>query len=100
MIRKKTELEAEGKTFTGPELLADVERQYKKRTKHLFPNSLGITGEVFHSGKICVVNKIATKHNFLSHIDNQSQKVKDVANLMFAPVYGHKEPIDEETGKP
>ena len=40
------------------------------------------------------------KHNFLSHIDNQSQKVKDVANLMFAPVYGHKEPIDEETGKP
>ena len=68
----------------------EAERQYRKRSTHVFPNSLGLTGQVFHSNQILYSNKMAKLTGFLPNIDNLTANVKDVHSLMIVPILGHR----------
>ena len=64
--------------LTEEEILDDVQRQYKGRRRNLYPNSLGVTGQAFNTGKIVYSNNIAEMKDFLDCIDNVSGTVQRV----------------------
>jgi len=76
--------------MTAQEALRDAERQYRRRSKHIYPNSLGVTGQVYLTGEIVYENKITKLANFLPSIDNLTTNVKDVHSIMVVPIYGHR----------
>jgi hypothetical protein len=82
-----------GEKLTENEKLLDIERQYKAKTYHMYPNSLGITGQVFLTGKHVLNNNVDDSSNFLPSVDNLSD-VLDVHNLLVVPVYGHRDITD------
>ena len=55
-----------------------------------YPNSLGITGEVFHKKEIIWANQISDLSNYQPSIDNMTSNVKDVRNIAITPVFSHQ----------
>ena len=72
-----------------------MQRQYRRRSKHVYPNSLGVTGQAFMTGEIIICNKMSKLSNFLPSIDNLSRNVKDVHSIMIVPIYGHREKFED-----
>jgi len=50
MIREFDEKIKRGEKLTEKERLLDVERQYREKAMCRYPNSLGVTGQVFQTG--------------------------------------------------
>jgi hypothetical protein len=63
---------------------------------------LGITGEVYHSGKVVWSNKVSELGNYVPSIDNMSADVKDVHSLIIIPIWGHanKGDVKSNSAKP
>lgn len=61
----------------------------RKSTKNLFPNSLGVTGEVFKSQQIVYSNNIKYLSRYVAGLDNLSKFVKDVRSILITPIFGH-----------
>ncbi len=59
-----------GVPLTADERIKDFERQLKPGTKHIFPNSLGVIGEVFKTKRMIHSSKIKTLANFVPGLDN------------------------------
>ena len=62
--------------------------EYQGTTIIKFPTSLGVTGNVYHSGEIYICNKAEKDSKFHSDIDNLGS-TGDVYNFMIGPIYGH-----------
>lgn len=90
MIRLKEEKQRLMQGMTQQEAVRDAERQYRKRSKHVYPNSLGVTGQAYHQGQVIYCNKMAKLTGFLPSIDNLTTNVKDVHSLMIVPIFGHR----------
>ena len=88
-----------GLELTKEEKMEDAERQLKRRSNRIYPNSLGVTGEVFRTGKLVYANEIKKLQSFLPSIDNLSSNVKDVRSLLILPIFGHRDP-DTQNSKP
>lgn len=58
---------------------------------HVYPTTLGITGQVFQSGKHFLHNNVANLTTYLPSVDNLSYNVKDVLSTFVVPVYGHRD---------
>ena len=82
--------------LTDTEQVQDAERQYRQRSKCIYPNSMGITGKAFSSGKVIHSNKVANLAGFIPSIDNLTSNVKDVHSIMIVPIFGHKSKTEEE----
>jgi hypothetical protein len=67
----------------------DLERQLRKSTLSVYPNSLGITGEVFKSQEIVWSNNIKQLSQYVAGLDNQTKFIKDVRSILITPVFGH-----------
>ena len=78
---------------------ADAQRQFRRRGKQVYPNSLGITGQVFQTGEIIYTNKIERMNGFLSSIDNLTENITDVRNFMIVPIFGHLSRMEIESGE-
>ena len=77
-----------GEKLTEAELKEDFQRQYKRRTWNKFSNSIGVTGQVFHTGEIIRENHMERLSNYTPSIDNRAD-CQDVHSIMIVPVYGH-----------
>jgi hypothetical protein len=99
-LRKNRERKGEELTFG--ERKDEVERQYRVRNAQKYPNTLGVTGEVFHSGKMIWTNKVSELGNYVPSIDNMSADVKDVHSLVICPIWGHanKGDVKSDSEKP
>ena len=88
--------------LTEDEIFRDIQRQYRRRSTHVFPNSLGLTGQVFHSGQILHSNKMNKLQGYLPNIDNLAEHIKDVHNIMIVPIFGHRKTpgIQEDKQQP
>lgn len=84
------EKKRQGKTLSDEERLRDLEFQLRPGTKNNFPNSLGITGEVYHSREIYYESEIKKAKSYVAGLDNQSKYVKEVSSILVTPIYGHK----------
>ena len=60
----------------------------------MYPSTLGITGEVFKTGKIVYTNNMKSLSVFLPSIDNLSNNVEDVRSILVLPIFGHREKDD------
>ena len=58
---------------------------------HVYPTTLGITGQVFQSGKHFLHNNVADLTTYLPSVDNLSYNVKEVNSTFVVPVYGHRD---------
>ena len=90
IIKVSKERARKNEHLTREEAIKDAARQYRKRSMHVYPNSLGVTGQAFHTGEIIYANKMRNLTDFLPSIDNLTPNVKDVQSLMVVPIYGHK----------
>lgn len=57
---------------------------------------MGITGKAFTTGEIIHSNRVANLAGWIPNIDNLTSNVKDVQNCMIVPIFGHKEPFEDE----
>ena len=64
----------------------------KRRSTRIYPNTLGVTGEVFKAGKLVYANEMKKLQSFLPSIDNLSTNVKDVRSILILPIFGHRDP--------
>jgi hypothetical protein len=58
----------------------------------MYPNTLGITGEVFKTGQLVYANDMKKLPSFQPSIDNLSTNVKDVRSILILPIFGHRDP--------
>ena len=58
----------------------------------MYPNTLGITGEVFKTGELVYANDMKKLPSFQPSIDNLSTNVKDVRSILILPIFGHRDP--------
>ena len=79
--------------------MADAQRQFRRRGKQVYPNSLGITGQAFQTGKVIYTNKVERMNGFLPSIDNLTTNITDVHNFMIVPIFGHKSRIETRNGE-
>ena len=86
----KEEKQKRGEELTEEEKSYDFGRQLRPREMNIYPNSLGLTGKAFHSGKVIRSNNVAQNHTYLPSIDNISDNVKTCHSLMIVPVFGHR----------
>ena len=86
--------------LTEEEKLEDVERQYRRRSRHLYPNSLGLTGQAFQTGEIVYSNNMSLMKHFLASIDNVSGTVERVHQIVVVPVFGHRRQAGSEGESP
>ena len=89
------DLKLKGIPLTKQQRMIDLERQLRAGTKNIYPNNLGVTGEVFRTHKI-VSGTVKQLRNFIPGLDNQSKYVKDVRTICIVPVFGH---VIEHSGK-
>jgi hypothetical protein len=64
-----------GIQLTAAERIKDFERQLQPGTKHIFPNSIGVIGQVFKTQKVVYSSSIKTLTNFVPGLDNQCKFV-------------------------
>jgi hypothetical protein len=94
VIKEYEEKLKRGELLSEEEKIIDFERQFREKAMHIYPNTLGVTGQVFQSGKYVVNNAVSQMTNFLPSVDNLSSNVKDVYNMFIVPVFGHR--LDED----
>jgi hypothetical protein len=58
----------------------------------MYPNTLGVTGEVFKTGQLVYANDMKKLPSFQPSIDNLSTNVKDVRSILILPIFGHRDP--------
>ena len=63
-------------------------------TRFVYPNSIGVTGEVYKTKNIVWTNEIKSLKKYVENIDNLS-KTEDVKSILVAPIFGH--PIDDKS---
>ena len=64
-----------GIQLTAAERIKDFERQLQPGTKNIFPNSIGVIGQVFKTQKVVYSSSIKTLTNFVPGLDNQCKFV-------------------------
>ena len=63
------DLKLKGIPLTKQQRMLDLERQLRAGTKNIYPNNLGVTGEVFKTHKI-VFGTVKQLRNFIPGLDN------------------------------
>jgi hypothetical protein len=58
LIKDRDAKRLKGEQLTDKEKFLDVERQYKERSMQIYPNTLGITGQVFRTGQYTISNVV------------------------------------------
>ena len=81
--------------LTQDERMKDFERQLGHGTKYKYPNSIGLTGEVYKSQEIVWTNSIKRLKKFIPNMDNLS-KAENVRSILVAPLFGHAEQIGDK----
>ena len=99
ILKIREERKKNNELLTEEEKLDDVERQYRKRSRHLYPSALGLTGQAFQSGEIVWSNNINQMKHFLASVDNVSGTVKRVNQIAVVPIFGHHKYNDDENPK-
>ena len=61
-------------------------------TKHVFPSSLGVIGEVFKTQRIVATSEVSELKSFIPTLDNHCPNVKQMESIVVAPIFGHKNP--------
>ena len=87
VVRKK-QLALE--SLTDEERQLDFKRQMKKATRHIYPNSLGVTGHVFKTHELVAASDIKTLPQFISNLDNLCTNVVQATSLAIVPIFGHQ----------
>ena len=86
-------------TLTPENEMADAQRQFRRRGKQVYPNSLGITGQAFQTGEIIYSNRVERMNGFLPSIDNLTTNITDVHNFMIVPIFGHLSRMETASGE-
>ena len=76
-------------TLSSENAMADAQRQFRRRGKQVYPNSLGITGQAFQTGEVIYTNRVEKMNGFLPSIDNLTTNVTEVHSFMIVPIFGH-----------
>ena len=63
----------------------------KRRARQVYPSTVGVTGEVFQTGRIVYANNMKDLPSFIQSIDNLTVSVKHVSSILVVPLFGHND---------